>query len=332
MKTLSIVLPIYNVEKYLAGCLDSVLCPAYKDDYEIIGVNDGSTDSSAEILEAYRSKYPSLIRVITKENGGLGSARNAAILPAEGEFIYFLDSDDTLSPGAVGEMLETCRECGKAGADICFFDFTAVNEEGKILEQVEGAKTEGIFTLESDPEILLCRTNAGNKIFRRELFLRSGLRFRDREWYEDVSCILLLYPLAEKLCYRKASWYNYLLRPGSIMNNSKIERNAEIISACEAMNSFYTEQGLFEKYHEQLEYFCFYNILIAATVRVNLIDPKSEIQDRLLEYFLQRFPDYRKNRYVRTAPKKFRLLDYLITHRMRGAVHLLMSANDKLRH
>lgn len=327
MKVLSIIIPVYNVEKYLAKCLDSVIRPEL-DGYEIIAVNDGSTDSSPAILEEYRSRYPELIRIITKENGGLGSARNAAIDPAEGEYLYFPDSDDYLAADAVSEILSLCRE---GGFDICFFDATAVNEEGKFLEYIPGADHEGTFTLESDPGILLHRMNTFNKIIRRTLFTENGIRFRDREWYEDVSCIPKLYVHARTMRYQPSMCYNYLLRQGSIMNSGKLERNIETISAFDAMNSYYKEKGVFEKYHEQLEYFNFYNVLIAATVRVNLIDLKTPMQDRFLEYFLREFPEYRKNSYFRSAPLKYRLLDYLITHRMHRAVHLLMTANS-IRH
>ncbi|MDO5445765.1 MAG: glycosyltransferase family 2 protein, partial [Eubacteriales bacterium] len=324
MKYLSIIIPVYNVENYLAKCLDSVIYPDLEE-YEIVTVNDGSTDSSAEILEDYQKRYPNIVRIITKENGGLGSARNAAIEPAEGEFLYFLDSDDYLSPRAVREMVDTCRH---GGFDVCFFDAVAVNEEGKVIEDIPGANIEGGFKLEDNPDVLLFRMNACNKLFRRTLFLDNGIRFRDREWYEDVSCIPKLYILADTLYYERSMWYNYLLRQGSIMNNSKLARNTEIINAVEAMNSYYKEKGVFEKYHEQLEYICYYNVLIAATVRVNLIDPDTPLQDQFLDYFLREFPNYKNNRYVKADPLKYKLLDYLITHKKRRAVHWIMSLNN----
>ena len=328
MKYLSIIIPVYNVAQYLPKCLDSVIYPG-TEGYEIIAVNDGSTDASPEILEDYRRRYPQLLRIITKENGGLGSARNAALEPAEGEFLYFLDSDDYLAENAVKEILDACQ---KENFDICFFDSQTVNEDGKILEEMPGFHTEGSFRMEDDPDILLFRTNAFNKVFRRSLFLDNNIRFRDREWYEDVSCIPKLYAEAGAMYYRRRMTYNYLMRPGSIMNNRNLQRNMEIISAYTATITYYREKGIFAKYHEQLEYVCFYNILIAATVRVNLIDPNTEIQDRFLEFFTKEFPDYRKNRYFLAAPKKYRLLDFLITYRMHHAVHFLMSFNDKVRH
>ena len=338
MKLLSIVIPVYNVEKFLRKCLDSVIVPESEllktperdgYEYEIIAVNDGSTDSSPEILNEYREKYPRLLRIVTKENGGLGSARNAGIPAAEGKYIIFPDSDDWLSENAVEEILQLCRE---RDFDLCFFGFRALNEQGDVLETVAGANEKGPFTLDSNPEILLCRMNAWNKIYRRSLFTENGIAYPDRAWYEDVFTTPKLYTKAETMIAVDNVWYNYLLRKGSIMNNRNVQRNLEIIDAVDTMNTYYRENGLFEKFRDQLEYFTFYNELIAATVRINLIDPRSPAQDRLLDYFLAEFPNYHENPYVKKMSRKYKLLDKLITRRRHGAVHLLMKLNDLLRH
>jgi len=328
MKTLSIVIPVYNVENFVGKCLNSVLYPE-RDDYEIIAVNDGSTDSSPAILEDYHNRYPELIRIVNKENGGLGSARNAGIEVAEGEYLAFLDSDDWFSENAVPEMLKLCI---RNNFDICLFDFCAVNEKGSIIETVKGGNQNGMFSLKSNPDLLLCRMNAWNKLYRRTLFTDHLIRYPDRAWYEDVFTTPKLYNEAETISYEPSTWYNYLLRDGSIMNNKHLSRNLEIIDAVNEMNNYYRQCGAFENYHDQLEYFAFYNVLIAATVRVNLIDPDSNIQDRLLAYFMENFPDYKSNPYVRNMSTKYKLLDHLITHRKHRALHLVMGLNDRIRH
>ena len=105
---LSIVIPIYNVAEYLRQCLDSVYLQV-KDNYEVILVDDGSTDNSGAICDEYRLKYPQTI-VIHKENGGLSDARNAGIKVTTGEFIYFIDSDDWLAPNAISTLLDFALE------------------------------------------------------------------------------------------------------------------------------------------------------------------------------------------------------------------------------
>ena len=96
---LSVVIPIYNMERWLAACLDSVIDPACAD-YEILAVNDGSADRSGEIAADYAARFPALLRVIATPNGGLGHARNTGLEAARGDYLLFLDSDDTLAPGA----------------------------------------------------------------------------------------------------------------------------------------------------------------------------------------------------------------------------------------
>ena len=110
----SVIVPVYNVEQYLARCLDTVLAQTYEN-LEVICVNDGSTDNSLNILEHY-ARFDSRIKIVNKENGGLGSARNAGIKEAEGKYILFLDSDDYIASFAVEHLVKNAE---KNNADIC---------------------------------------------------------------------------------------------------------------------------------------------------------------------------------------------------------------------
>ena len=107
MKKVSIVIPIYNSEKYLQTCLDSILAQTLKE-IEIIAVNDGSKDRSREIIEEYQKRYPSTIHVINKENGGMSDARNKGVEKATGEYISFVDSDDYIEPTMLEKMYQNC--------------------------------------------------------------------------------------------------------------------------------------------------------------------------------------------------------------------------------
>ena len=105
---LSIIIPVYNVAEYLTQCLDSVYSQI-RDNYEVILVDDGSTDDSGSICEEYKLKYPQTI-VVHKKNGGLSDARNAGIKVATGEYTYFIDSDDWLAPNAISTLLDYAIE------------------------------------------------------------------------------------------------------------------------------------------------------------------------------------------------------------------------------
>ncbi|MGI5977092.1 MAG: glycosyltransferase family 2 protein [Candidatus Limivicinus sp.] len=326
MPKLTIMVPVYNVEKYLPKCLNSIIYPELED-YEIVLVNDGSTDSSGEICLDYEKKYPSLIRVITTENGGLGAARNVGIAAARGEYIAFLDSDDYLSENAVPEIMDILSE----NFDICFFDIRSVNEKGKLLKYMHGCQIEGEFTLEGFPELIFELPSAWNKIYRLSLFKDNSVSYPGRVWYEDMYVTPKLYTLAGKMYSVHKPWHNYLQRSGSITNNKNTARNIEIIPAVDAMLNAYREKGLFEKYKPQLEYSAFYNQLLTSSTRVNLADMRSDVQDRLLEDYIRKFPDYRENPYIKSMPFKFKFLHFLIIHKMRLTLHLVMKLNNLIK-
>ncbi len=328
MPKLSIVIPVYNVEKYLAACLDSCVEPGRAEEYEIVAVNDGSTDGSGAILADYAARYPRLLRVETTENGGLGHARNTGTELARGDYIAYVDSDDTLAPGAVGGMLD----CLDGGFDIAFFDFVAVSESGRELSYTRGCAGEaGVFRLEDRPEIIFGPPNAWNKIWRRSLFSETGLRFPDRLWFEDLATSPRLFLRAGALRYIPQCWYRYLLRSGSITNSANAARNREMLTVIDGVMRDYREQGAWERYERELCYLALYFELLTSTTRVNLIDPHSPVQDELLEDFLRRFPDWEENPYAKRMPARYRLLLRLILGRRRGAVNLLMRANNIVR-
>ena len=319
---LSIIIPVYNVEKYLARCLDSVILPG-KAGYEIIIVNDGSTDSSPAIAARYAEKYPALIRLITTENGGLGHARNEGLDVALGKYVLFLDSDDRLCDGAVGEILSLVDE----DFDICIFDHRFVLENGQELKTVSGCDIDGEFSLAEYPELLFQPPNACMKLFRRELF-GEDIRFPDRLWFEDLYTVPKLYIRAGKIRHVNNVWYEYLIRQGSITNSKNTGRNAEIITAVDQVIAYYKAQGCYEQYAAELEYMALYHQLITSTTRVNLIDRESDLQDTLLEDYTAKFPNYRANPYVQRMPFKLKLLLFLIERRLRLAVNLIMRLNN----
>lgn len=323
---LSIVVPVYNVENYLAACLDSLIYPDIAD-YEIIVVNDGSTDNSLQIAESYAGRYPELIRIISQENGGLGAARNTGIENARGEYIIFVDSDDTLAPNAVREMYGRMDE----GFDILVFGMRSVNSAGEEVNKIPSCEKEGVFNLSSYPELILSTPSACNKIYRLSLFTETNIRFPGRVWYEDMRTVPKLYLHAEKICTDERDWYVYLQRPGSITNNAHIEKNLQIIDAADDLIGYYKFQGQFEKYRAELEYLAFYHEFLTASVRVCLADAHSAVLNKLREAFVSEFPDYARNKYVLAMPAKHKLLTFLLTHNMPSAVRFLMKLNNSVK-
>jgi len=320
---LSIIIPVYNVADYLPACLDSVIYPELGD-YEVIVVNDGSTDKSPEIAARYAAQYPQLIRVINKENGGLGDARNAAIEPAKGEFLFFLDSDDKLADNAVPEILEELTD----DRDIVMLDIQPFTPEGVFLERMPGCKKIGFVNLSDYPELIMEYPSGCNKICRKKLYTDTGIRFPARAWYEDLRTMPKLYLHTDRIYSSGKAWYLYLIRPGSITNNAKLQRHMEIVDAVDDLVGYYKAMGKYDKYKEQLEYTAFHNQFLTACVRVCVVDASSPVLLQLKEAFVKRFPDYSKNPYISSISKKHKMLSLLLFAEKFRTVAVIMKLND----
>jgi glycosyltransferase involved in cell wall biosynthesis len=324
---LSIIIPVYNVENYLSKCLDSVIYPDIPD-YEIIIVNDGSTDSSELVAKDYVNRYPQLIRLITTPNGGLGAARNVGLEAASGEFLLFLDSDDWLCENAVPEIMEKLKE----DFDICIYGILSVTEDGTVLDDVRSCHREGSVALKAFPQLLLAPPSGCNKLCRRSLFIDNDLRFPCRVWYEDLRTMPKLYLYTDKIVATDRQWYIYLRRSGSIINSANLQRNLEIIDAVEDLCSYYKAHDKYDTYRSELEYIAFFNQFLTASVRVCQADPKSPVLPKLVDSFLRDYPDFMSNKYVMEMPKKYKLLSYLISHKHYSAVKHIMDLNDRSKH
>ena len=149
---LSVIVPVYNVEKFLPRCLDSLLRQGMKEgEWEVICVNDGSPDNCGAILEEYKKKHPSIFRVMTQENQGLGGARNTGTAVAQGEYIGYLDSDDYMIDGAYSYLLEQFCQSNAKGVkpDVLIFGYRYVRTDGTTVADPD-AKPDGVITFEGD--------------------------------------------------------------------------------------------------------------------------------------------------------------------------------------
>lgn len=199
----SVIIPVYNAEKYLRQCLDSVLNQTFQN-LEIIAVDDGSKDCSAEILREYCRKYPQKVRGIYQENQGQSAARNAALDAAKGEYLVFVDSDDYIGKEFVQCLYEKAVE---ADSDMVICDYTKVTDEGEILKVFEANYREGNIRI---PSYISC-----NRIVRRSLLEKYGIRYQRGIICEDIPFILNLEAVAKNVQIISKSGYFYRTNPKS---------------------------------------------------------------------------------------------------------------------
>lgn len=207
----SVIVPIYNVEKYLKRCVESLINQTYKN-IEILLIDDGSTDSSAEICNKLE-KVDSRIKVYHKENGGLGSARNYGYKYAKGEYILFLDSDDYIELNTIENMMEYSEY------DIVCCGFDRVDEETKKVYSQEMIKMpfdELEITDKTIMETAFLSPSGWGKLFKKELL--SNIKFsEDKRAVEDTLFYLEVIPKAKKIKYIKKILWHYMVRENSLI-------------------------------------------------------------------------------------------------------------------
>lgn len=225
-RKVSVIIPVYKVEKYLKRCLESVVNQTYKN-IEIILVNDGSPDKCGKICDAY-ARIDSRIKVIHKENGGLSSARNAALDIVSGEYIMFVDSDDWISE----DSLEQLYEYIDADYDIINFKFSFVKENSKELVEMHNDIKDGYECdlLTYIDKLFLGELNffICNKLYKKDLF--NEVRFPDGRNYEDLATMYKLYFNAKSIVITDYTLYNYWLgNLNSITSNSTIKNMTDYL-------------------------------------------------------------------------------------------------------
>lgn len=223
MVEISVIVPVYKVEKYLNKCVDSILTQSFTD-FELILVDDGSPDNCGMICDEYAKKYPR-VKVIHKENGGLSDARNAGLDQMQGKYVFFVDSDDWISSDA----LETMRSAAlRTKAKVVTGNMCYVDEDGNIISKEDSIEEETI--LKGDEMLTtLLRPNAWNRLYDASIF--KDLRYPVGKLYEDVFTYHKILSQIDFMTMTGKVSYYYLKRQNSIMNTEYNIRFTDIIDA-----------------------------------------------------------------------------------------------------
>ncbi len=305
MPKVSVIVPIYNVEKYLEKCINSLLSQTLED-IQIILVNDGSKDNSGNIAKEYEKNNKDRVIYVEKENGGLSDARNYGLKYATGDFIAFLDSDDYIEKNAYEEMYNKAIE---ENADYVECDF--------IWEFPNKIRVDKQYPYKNKKEMLsFVRVVAWNKLIKRQLITDNNFEFPKGLRYEDVEFTYKLIPFINKFAYVDKPFIHYVQREGSIANVQN-ERTAEIFTVLDNVIEFYKKNNIYEEYRDELEYNYARYLLCSSLKRMCKIKDKT-IREKLLTESWERlnlnFPNWKenvilktvnigKNKYMRTVNK-----------------------------
>ena len=322
----SIIVPVYNVKEFLPECVNSLLSQACRD-YEIILVDDGSTDGSGMLCDGYQAAYPEQIRTVHQKNGGLGAARNTGMELARGDYLLFVDSDDLLEESALACLSE---HIDRTGADMYTFGFSYLR--GAAVSPGEGSALEGRdpFTLAECPEILLQTPSACLRICRREIYINHGFRFPGRVWYEDLRTTPKLLPECKSIVVLSERLYLYRIREGSIMHNPNLRRNLEIIEAMEDLRQYYERQGLMGQYGRWLSVLATENMILASQ-RVLMSDTNASFLPDFVSYLDWHFPGYEKNPLLDRLGRRKKMVLALLRKRRYGLLRCIFRLRQRMR-
>ncbi|WP_230301229.1 glycosyltransferase family 2 protein [Peribacillus simplex] len=325
---MSIIVPVYNVEKYIDKCLYS-LANQTLNNIEIIIVNDGSTDNSQSVIDKYVSEYGDKMISFKKENGGLSDARNFGLKYANGEYIGFVDPDDWVEH----EMYERLYDYAKErNADIVISDFIYEPESyitnSALISNID-------LSLKKNPEMLLIEPSVCNKLFKKSLFDVHAIDFPKGLLHEDRVTIAKLFFYSEKTVYIGEAFYHYLKqREESITTSRNIKKFSDIIVVLNKMEQFFIQKNFIIPVQQSLETLIinsYFSFCIRAVNELNNEKMRYSFMDEFRDFILERYKKPYSIESFKKSNLNKKIVLYLLIKRKYTLVKLLTKLKNKVR-
>ena len=299
--SVSVIVPVYNVEKYLDECLSSLVNQTLSE-LEIIVVNDGTKDNSQNIIDQYVKLYPNKVISLIKENGGLGDARNYGIPYAKGEYIGFVDSDDVVHLEMYEKMFNKAK-LEDSDLVLCDLEYFYETSSEKMVK-------EGLVQIENmdvNKTVFLSPLFAWNKLYRKSLFIESELKYPIGLWYEDIPVTVPFFTLAKKISYVHETLIYYRQRSTSIMgsvDNPKVKDIFDIMHLC---LTYFKDHNLLETYQDELEFLFLEHLMLNGGFRFLLSHKYKDYLAFSIDTLDMNFPHWRNNKYLFTLPRRYQI-------------------------
>ena len=299
---ISIIIPVYNAEKYLSRCLDSIIESLEPFSGEILLVNNNSTDNSSEIIEKYKKKFPRLVKLLQCKKAGAAAARNFGAKHARGDYIWFIDADDRIDKDAIRKLL---AETKQTNADILMFGATRVYRDGNenylspVSMNDKGYKSRFIRYGMGPWQIII----------KRKWWARHGFEFHEGIIHEDMEMMSSLILFTDKLASIDEPLYFYYENADSVLHKEKWDpKYFDIFPALNGLYARFKRAGAEKKYHDELEWFFIWNLLIDSAKDFGKFKEGRSGFAMSRKILKKYFPNWRKNRFLRQKPLKLQLL------------------------
>lgn len=294
MKKVSVIVPVYNVEKYIDRCLDSLVNQTLED-IEIIVVNDGTRDNSQKIIDEYVKKYPKKVFSFIKENGGLSSARNYGIEKAKGEYIGFVDSDDYVEYDMYEQLYNKAQ---KTNADVVCsqitYRYNRYAEKRKFNHLEYFGKS-----VSKEPRVLIeAKSYAWNKIYKRDLWKNHEF---PNQYYEDSAVIYNVLYEANKIECVNIPLYNYIKEREGAITTEVSNKIFDMFKSCDSILNYYKEKEDYNSIKDVIDEVCIRHLIIRLLYIYESKNRKLtwKYYNETKKYLKNNIPNYKKNNYLK---------------------------------
>ncbi|MDO4747053.1 MAG: glycosyltransferase family A protein [Candidatus Saccharibacteria bacterium] len=301
MTVISIIIPVFNAEKYLKRCVDSVIKSLRDSSGEILLIDNDSSDDSLALCREYAKKYPKIVSVLQCHTPGAAAVRNFGVSKAKGEYVWFIDADDWISDDAVTKLVTSAN---KTEADIEMMGAERVYPDGH-RDYLSPVSPD-----EPDYKSRFVRYGMGpwQVMVRRKWWLDNGFAFKEGFIHEDMEMMSALILYTDKLASVNEPLYFYSQNDESVLHQKKFNSHIfDIFPALEGLYQRFTEAGAEQKYHDELEWFFIWNLLIDSAKDFGQFPEGHPGFQRSREMLKKYFPEWRKNRFLREKPLKLQI-------------------------
>ena len=300
MKQISIIIPVYNSEKYLKRCLDSVIQALGRISGEILAIDNNSTDDSLAVLKDYAKKFP-IISILHCPTQGAAAVRNLGAKKANGEYIWFVDADDTIDKTAVSKLLKKAKE---TKADMVMLGMKRIYQNGETnyLSAVDPSTP--------DYKSRFVRYGLGpvQVLIKRKWWTQNGFNFKEGIIQEDMELMSALILYTDNLAFVDEPLYFYYQNSESVLHKNTFNPNIfDIFPALTGLYERFKVADADKTYHDELEWFFIWNLLIDSAKDFGQFPEGKPGFARSREMLKKYFPNWRKNRFLRQKPLKLQI-------------------------